>query len=230
MPRRRNLSVNLVFSLFVSFFGLFTTLMIAFFLPVAGGQIWWRKMFVSLLFSVICVLGAFAAFSPKHCAKIMKLGHGSEVQPKNHPFEGHHPKCSGFSSHVVKIRNKKRCAACTGLSLGALLALIGIITYLIWDFPIHSEFGLALGAAMVVLGFTQFMFARFIRLMMNTLFVFGAFTIFIVMDRLVGSLLVDLFLLCVIVFWIFTRIALSQWEHNEICKNCTFSEGCYLDH
>jgi hypothetical protein len=55
---------------------------------------------------------------------------------------------------------------------------------------------------------------------MNMLFVLGGFLILVGMDELTGSLFVDLFSIALIVFWLFTRILLSQWDHWKICRKC----------
>jgi hypothetical protein len=51
-------------------------------------------------------------------------------------------------------------------------------------------------------------------------FVLGAFMVLVGIDAVVESLFADLLLLAFIVFWIFTRILLSQWDHWRICGNC----------
>ena len=114
------------------------------------------------------------------------------------------------------------CAACTGLLLGALIALIGTAFLFFGGWPI-GEVGLPavlIGVIGTVLGFFQLKFRGFIRLVLNVFFVLGAFLILVGIDELTGSLFVDLFLVAFIVFWILTRIQLSQWDHWRICHDC----------
>ena len=54
----------------------------------------------------------------------------------------------------------------------------------------------------------------------NIGFVLGALLIFIEIDFVIHSLFFDLFVFCLIVFWLSTRIALSQWDHEVICSGC----------
>ena len=59
-----------------------------------------------------------------------------------------------------------------------------------------------------------------LRFLLNSFFVLGAFLILVEIDTLVQSVVTDLFLILLIVFWIFTRISLSQWDHKRICYAC----------
>jgi membrane-bound ClpP family serine protease len=84
-------------------------------------------------------------------------------------------------------------------------------------------FAVVLGVAAMVFGFIQLKSGGFARLILNMLFVLGAFLILAGMDGLIGSLSVDLFSIVLIAFWIFTRILLSQWDHWKICRRCSIS-------
>jgi len=77
-----------------------------------------------------------------------------------------------------------------------------------------------IGVLGVILGFLQLEFRSLVRLALNVFFVLGALLILIGIDALIESLFVDVFLLGIIVFWIFTRIQLSQWDHYRICSKC----------
>jgi hypothetical protein len=135
---------------------------------------------------------------------------------------GHHPDCAGFSSHVIQIRNRTLCAACTGLFIGASIDLIGITVHFFskWNIGISSLAAVFIGTVGVTLGFLQLIFNGFCRLTFNIVFVVGAFLILAGIDEITQSLLIDLFLLSLVVFWIWTRIILSRFDHWRICSNC----------
>jgi hypothetical protein len=123
---------------------------------------------------------------------------------------------------VIQIKGHRLCAACTGLLLGALIALIGTALYFFGGGYIEGV-GLwtaLIGAAGIALGFSQLKFRSFARLTLNVFFVLGAFLILVGIDELIESLFVDLFLVALIVFWILTRIQLSQWDHRRTCDSC----------
>jgi hypothetical protein len=141
----------------------------------------------------------------------------------NQALKGHHLDCERFFPHTLQVKGRVLCAACSGLFLGALVAIIGTTVY----FFAGVEFGqfelplVAVGAVLVVFGFIQFRFPGFIRLLVNALFVVGAFFVLLGADSLLENLQIDLYLLSLIALWILTRVLLSQWDHSRICRSCT---------
>jgi len=224
MPHKRRDSI-LVFTIGVSTISLFIVLVLALNPPITNENLFWRKPLVGLVFSLICLFGIFAAFFPKQCSEASHFRKGENTftfQSLSGTLEGHHPDCGKFSRHVIRTSNYMLCAACTGLCLGAFMALVGTACYFFggWSFDEMRFPAVLFGIVEVVLGFFQLKFMGFVRLMLNVFFVLGAFLILVGIDGLTCSLLVDLFLVVVIVFWILTRMLLSQWDHSKICCSC----------
>jgi len=129
----------LVFITVVSFFGLFLTVILASNPPTMQDTLHWRKPIIGVLFELICALGIIAVFFPKRCSAIFHPTKGERDTHPNqekiaahgdHPtLRGHHPTCGNFSAHTIRICDKIFCAACTGLLLGALMALAGVALY-----------------------------------------------------------------------------------------------------
>ena len=215
----------LIFAISVSIFGLFIVLTFAFNPLMAHENFLWRKPFVGSVFSIICILGSFSALFPKQCSKAFHFrrektnfaSHKASATSK-----GHHPDCQEFSAHVIHLSGYTLCAACTGLLLGALIALIGTFFYFFrgWHLGEMGFLVVLIGSVELALGFFQLKFRGFVRLMLNALFVVGAFLILVGIDELTRSLSADLFITLLIVFWLFTRIQLSKWDHQRICGNC----------
>jgi len=63
----------------------------------------------------------------------------------------------------------------------------------------------------------------FLRSFFNWVFVVGFALIVIGIDE-IGSLSLDLIAIGFCVFWIYTRIMLSVWDHDRICRGCGY--GC----
>jgi hypothetical protein len=222
----------LMFTIGVSSFGLFLVVMLAINPPMTQESVPWRKPIIGLIFGSICVLGITAVFLPKQCSAIFHLAkrekntNSSANDLASHgrspTLRGHHPDCEGYSAHVIRINNKTFCAACTGLLLGGLIALIGTALYFFGDWHIEQNSVLAVfvGALGVGFGLLQLKFRSFVRLLLNALFVLGNFSVLIGIDTLTQSILVDSFLVVLTVFWLFTRILLSQWDHWRICYTC----------
>jgi hypothetical protein len=60
-----------------------------------------------------------------------------------------------------------------------------------------------------------------IRLFSSAFFVVGTFLILEGVEELAHSVSIDLFLVVLSVFWLMTRISLSQWDHERVCSKCT---------
>jgi hypothetical protein len=232
-----NIRLNLILAFFVgiSIFGSFTTLMIAFYPPVAQENFLWRKPLTGLLFTLICISGITAIFFPKKCSEAfhthqtekptVQKTKNSNFQETSITFEGHHPDCGRFSAHITRIDGHVFCAACTGLLLGALIALAGTALYFFAEWNI-VELGLSailIGQIGVLLGFVQFKFKGVVRLILNAFFVFANFLTLAGIDKLAESIFIDLYVIALIVFWLLTRILLSQWDHWRICRTCKVS-------
>jgi hypothetical protein len=213
----------LFFDVGVSVFGLLIVLLLAANPPMIYESFSWRKPLVGSVFILICTLGIFAALLPKRCSGAFHFQReNASLASSGIQTNSHHPDCGKFSAHVIHINGHTLCAACTGLLFGGTTAIVGAIIYFFIGWHIvTATFTVALiGVIAVVLGLSQSKFSGFIRLMLNIFFVLGAFLILVGIDELIGSLFADFFMEASIVFWIFTRIQLSQWDHWRICNDC----------
>ena len=213
----------LMFSLAVSIFGIFTTAFFAFNPTAYDFSFTWRKPLVGAVFAAICVAGMLAAFRPKTCSHILDQHDIYDEQPANPKektsYRGHHPDCGRFSAHVVHVKDMTFCAACLGLAVGAFFALAGTAVYFFCgiDFVQADARILLAGQTAVVLGLMQFKLKGYFRLLLNSLFVIGGFMALTEVDKLTANVLIDIYVIAVITVWIFTRIILSQWDHQRIC-------------
>ncbi len=236
MSQQRH-KMDITYQLLVSFLGLFLIATLALFPPTVTGDLSWRKTVIGFIFSSICVLGILAVFSPNPCLGILDIGKKNRTVDSDSAslaahgtsdaLQGHHPTCGKYDAHIFRIKNKIFCAACTGLLLGGLLALAVAAVYFFGDWSVaeHSSSLVLLGIVGVSLGLFQFKFKNLVRLSVNTIFVLGSLLIVIGVDALIKSLFLDLFVVSLIVFWLFTRISLSQWDHESICSGCEI-ENC----
>jgi uncharacterized membrane protein len=223
VSRVRDNSV-LLFCIGVSVFGIILITMWAINPPMGSDNVSWRKPLIGSLFGLVCVLGIFAAQFPNTCSGAFHF--------RDAPMPGgvsrqtliasHHPDCQRFSAHVVHIKGRMRCAACLGLFLGAIIALGGAIFYFFGGWQIESArfLPVLIGVLGVLAGFLQSRFRGYVRLTLNSLFVLGGFLCLAGIDQISQNLVIDLFLVMLIIFWILTRIQLSQWDHSRICDSC----------
>jgi len=219
-------------SIVVSSFGYFTILTLAAYNSEPAATLGWRKPLIGSIFASICILGLILTLTPRKCSET--IGHKTKPRTTTSSLpapnsvvtiEGHHYDCGRFSAHIIRVRGRVLCAACTGLSLGAFVALsaTAIYFYAQWEFQQIGFLAVALGVTAMISGFLQMKSKGFARLLLNISFVLGAFLILAGIDGLAGSLSVDLFTITLIAFWIFTRILLSQWDHWNICRTCSIS-------
>ena len=123
----------LVFSVVISTFGLATAVVFTLVSPtIIIENFPWRKPIIGSIFASICLCGMIAVLFPEKCSEIFdSQGKSNLATPhvKNvnscAVVRGHHPDCGEFSSHVLKLGEHALCAACTGLFLGAIMALVG---------------------------------------------------------------------------------------------------------
>jgi peptidoglycan/LPS O-acetylase OafA/YrhL len=233
MSSRHSIRSDIRYQILLSFAGLLLIVAMTVFPPTVTNDSPWRKPVIGSIFSTLCLLGVLAVFSPNKCGAILDIKKKSDssvsvVSNKTENFRrGHHPTCGKYSAHVFQIGDRTFCAACIGLLFGGLLSLAGATTYFFGDWRIadYSILIVLLGVVGVIFGLFQFKVKGLIRLFANIVFVLGALLILIGVDMSVRSVFFDLFLVCLIVFWLFTRISLSQWDHVKICSECEI-ENC----
>lgn len=232
-----------LFLVVVSFFGLFIISAFTLSPPVSQENFAWRKPLIGSLFASVCVLGILAVFFPNECSKV--FDRGKEEKRRNRVFgfkrgvetsecnpqvlRGHHPMCGQFSSHVFNVGGRVFCATCSGLFLGAVFVLAGVALYFFgnWQNMPNASSLVWVGIIGVILGLLQspvLTFHRsFVRVFSSALLAFGSFLILVGVDEVTHNVSLDVFLVFLAVFWLMTRISLSQWEHKKMCSKCNLS-------
>jgi len=234
-----------LFFITVSLFGLCLISVITLSPHVSQGNSSWRKPLIGSMFASICVLGMLAVFFPNECSRVFDFGKKEKRRNRFHGFKrgiavsendssalhGHHPTCGHFSSHVFRVHSKILCATCSGLFLGASIVLVGVVSYFFGNLQTgQSAFSLVWGGIIgVIFGLFQSpllnLHKSFIRVFSSALLAIGSFLILVGIDELARDFFLDVFLVFLTVFWLVTRISLSQWEHEKTCSTCS-SEFC----
>jgi hypothetical protein len=234
MPKKTGYGFLVFLALSLSFIGIALVLPLAAYKPTVQWSFSWRKPLIGSFLSLICLSGIFAVFFPEKCSKTFHM-HRKEKTPaykvKNSNsdklsicFKGHHPNCGKFAAHLINVYGRVFCAACTGLLLGGLLVLAGTVLYFFAGWNLLGQFGLwavLAGQTGVALGFFQFKFRGFVRSALNAFFVIACFLVLVGVDSLAENVLLDLYVIGLIIFWLFTRILISQRDHLRICRSCS---------
>jgi hypothetical protein len=204
----------------------------------------WRKPLAGTVFSIVCTLGILAGIFPSKCSgtfhsratKQRELAKKSvELPEKALNFSGHHPICGKFGAHVFQAGQKILCAGCIGLILGATFSLGGVTVYFFLQMSLASDCLLVFwpGLVGVACGLLQYHLFNWggslVHLSVNTFFVLGTFLLLVGVDAVTQSIIVDLYVIALSLFWLYTRILLSQLYHRRICTACGIEECGYRE-
>ena len=182
-----------------------------------------RRPIVGVICSVICIVGIVAVFYPGKCRMMFqKPNVSSDPSASAIQVRGHHPDCEKFSTNRITIRGSVFCAACSGLLMGAIAAMAGVILFSLgfFDFGTGNLWILAAGEVLMFMGLAQIKMSGYVKMAVNALFVVGSFTSLVAADLIGQSLLVDAYVLGLIVFMLWFRILLSDYNNKRICVAC----------
>jgi hypothetical protein len=216
----------LLFLVAVAFFGLALVPLLLLGHNLQADQLPFRRPLVGAMYSVVSVLGIVAVFYPGRCRLMFQKPAASPNSQKTASsavgFRGHHPDCPKFDANRITLRGSVFCAACSGLLIGAIAAIAGVALFILgfFDMGTGSFWVLTVGAALMLLGLAQIKLASYIKMLVNALFVVGSLLVLVPSDLIGQSLLVDAYVLGLIVFLLWFRIVLSEWNNKRTCLAC----------
>lgn len=243
-PETRRSILSLYF-ISVSLLGLFLLVALTFAAPTKVHFSWQRPV-VGSFFGLISLLGITAGVYPSRCSRMLhfkrKINSTSISNADNgstaehaRKLEGHHPSCENFSAHVFHLSGKTYCAGCTGLVTGAATSFFGTLVFCFTELSLDGV-GIVffwLGFIGVVSGLLQYnlfgMKKSYVHLSLNVIFVVGAFLLLVGVEEITNNFILDGYLLILIVFWILTRVLLSQQEHRKVCLACGLKSCPFLE-
>ena len=178
------------------------------------------------LYAAVCFLGILAVFFPAQCRGTFQRTQNPHFQANVGSgaigIKGHHPDCQSFSGNRMKIGSWVFCSACSGLLVGAVIALAGSGLYFFGGLSegLGSVWLLALGEICMLAGLFQIKLVGYVKVIVNAVFVVGSAIALVETDMLSGSILLDLYVLGLIVFLLWLRILLSEWNNRRVCQTC----------
>jgi hypothetical protein len=265
--RENNFNTKNIFLILISFSGLFFLVAMYLWSPQSTApsttHYSLNETIILFLFLLICILGIFAALYPSKCKTLLKFQNDSKqktsqgniqseqktsqdnMQSKqktmkqgNIQFEGHHPDCGKFSSHTLTINGKKYCPGCFGLSVGATIAIVGLLVYYFVGYSlmgytsIYGEISFWIGVFTVFASLLLIIFLKVgikMKFISNMALVTGSFLVLVGLDIVKGNLITELYFLILVIFWILTRIAISETSHETICQDCLKKSFCVYE-
>ena len=185
-----------------------------------------RRPLVGAIYSVVCIGGVVAVFYPGKCRMMFQKPNvftdSGKTSASVVQIKGHHPDCEKFSANRITIGGSVFCAACSGLLIGAIAAIVGIILFSLDFFVLGtgSLWVLVAGEVMMLVGLAQIKMRGYVKMGVNALFVVGSCISLVVSDLAAQSLLVDAYVLGLVVFTLWLRILLSEWNNRKMCLGC----------
>jgi len=228
----------LIFLIFVSLFGLALSFV---FVTTPGGTLSddfiMRKPLVGSIFGALCILGTFAAIYPSSCSHVFDYEKSKQHQDQTRKLQtiniqGHHPICKIYYPHIMRVRNKIFCATCTGFSVGAIIALIGVGLFFFGPFSFGTKplIVIIIGASAVSIGLLHSILPGFrvglSRFIASAFFAVGSFLILASVEDALHNTSIDFFFVLLSVLWLMTDTALSRWDHRRICSKCASQSCC----
>lgn len=236
--RKNGLEILNIFLILTSFLGLIFLMAMYLWIPSSKSYYYFQKPLILSIFILICILGIIAAIYPSKCKRLMEFGGNDNKDEKNLKkgeirFEGHHPDCGKFESHTLLIKGKKYCPGCTGLSIGAFMAILGILIYYFFNFPaIYLEVSFWIGMCTVFLALFLIIFLDLgnkLKLTANLALVLGSLLILMGIDTVKKNITIEFYFIILVVFWILTRISISEINHELICQDCREESSCIYE-
>jgi hypothetical protein len=167
-----------------------------------------QKNLILSFFILICLGGIIVASYPQFYNR------------KSRVSTGHHPECGPFQSHTFTIRGKKYCAGCSGLFVGAILAIGLCLTYYLH--PLTSPLLFWAGMLLVLISLFQLNILKIdlarVKFIFNLALVLGSSMILLGILEFKPNL--SLYFIVLIGLWIYTRTTISATDHDLICSKC----------
>jgi hypothetical protein len=226
LPKAEPFKVFLFFLMVVAVFGLALIPLLLLSPNLQADQTPLRRPLVSAVYGIVCIMGIIAVFYPGKCRMMFKKPNVSTDSSKSSSstmqFKGHHPDCEKFSGNRITIRGSVFCAACSGLLIGAIAAMVGVVLFSsdFFSLGIVNFWVLATGEVLMLVGLAQVKMGGYVKMLVNALFVVGSFITLVAADLAGQNLLVDAYVLGLIVFMLWFRILLSEWNNKQTCLAC----------
>jgi hypothetical protein len=226
---------NVLYFLILSIIASFLLLVLVFFSPSNETAIdILDRLFLGCLFVLICIFGITIAFHPRWYKRAFRIKEveksEKQIQKIKRNRRGHHPDCKEFRDHIIITKKKTLCAGCLGLSLGSIISIVLMISYIVLgSFSFNFMFFVLFGLILVFLVYLEMIFRiknSILHMMSNVIFIIGFLIITIGVFEITGSIIFSIFTIIILLLYLVTRIQISVYIHGSICNKC--KEKCKM--
>jgi hypothetical protein len=231
---------NTIYYLILASIAAIITLILAFIYPYSNNNISvsvYDKIVISILFIICCIYGITIAIYPGWFENLIKHKNKNFTNKKSKKtflkFIGHHPDCEKYKNHTLILKSKTYCAGCFGLIIGSTISILLIIYYTLIELNISKILLLSFlitGIFIIVLAFIEITLSKrnsIIHIISNIFLVLSFLIITISLFEITRSLTNGILAIIFSILWLDTRIHLSNWQHNIICRSCINSCKSY---
>lgn len=185
-----------------------------------------ERMAVVSAFIMICTLGMLSALD------LVSFARGKEQliprergRARSGPMRvGHHPDCEGFRGHTIGLRGRTYCCGCLSLAFGSgiaicLMAMLMLFTNIA---PTNGPYLVLLGLLIVAISFLEAWVhrQRWTHILANVLLPVGFMLMTIGVTVATGDGALGLVAVLISILFMDTRISISRWKHEDICRRC----------
>lgn len=191
------------------------------------------KYFVAVFLILVYILGLSLAIYPGWYKKGKKeINKKKLVNKIVRNRKGHHPDCEQFKNHILKFKNKTFCAGCFGLAIGSIVSISLILFYLLISVNFTTFYPLILfiGFIFVFQIYFEIIISKrnsIVHIFSNVLHVTGFFIIAISILEITNSIPYTIIAILFSFLFFNTRVHLSLYNHNLICKKCKYDCKMY---
>lgn len=225
-------TLNIIYYVIIAFIAAIITLTIALIYPSSSNTVTTNdKLLISGLFILSCIFGLSLAIYPGWFRRLIKYGDQGSKKKKSKKtklnFKGHHPDCKEFRSHTLITKSKILCAGCLGLAIGSIFSIILIISYNFINLTYYSTMlyiPLSVGIIFISLSYVEIMLPirnSIVHIISNIFLVISFLILTVSIFEITGDKIYGVLMIILSFLWLDTRIHLSDWQHDNICKKCS---------
>jgi hypothetical protein len=188
------------------------------------------RIIIFLIFILISIFGVSLSFYPRWYKNIVTIKNNkiikSDSNNKIRNREGHHPNCSKFKNHIIKIKGRKYCAGCFGLGVGSLISIFLLIVYIIIEknqYLLLYQYSFCIGLLIIILSYIESLINNkksIIHILSNIFLIIGFLLLSISTLENSNNLIYGLIGILASFLFLETRIQISMLHHINICSNC----------
>ncbi|MFA5771638.1 MAG: hypothetical protein WC974_02785 [Thermoplasmata archaeon] len=189
-----------------------------------------ERIVFAAIFILCCALAVSFAIKPNWLKRLTHHGDNVLNETTAHKItrmrRGHHPDCKGFEAHIVRIKNRIICSGCLGLASGSVISIVLVLVSLnVLDvMPAYFLYiMIILGFVFIAANYIEIKFLErkaYVHIILSALLPISFCLVSRGLLELTGSIFFGFVGLLISFLWLDTRIQLSLWHHESICKNC----------